>query len=91
MLKAIPIPEHLIGKIKKRELTRNDFAKALKAMEAGTMIEVPDGQYKYNTVRGRVSEVNRWLRLTRSGKRLTTTRQNGTPATLVMCVLDGED
>jgi hypothetical protein len=85
MLKAIPIPDHLVAKIKKREMSRDEFTKALTAMEAGTMIEVPDEQYKYATVRGRVSEVNKWLRGTKSDKRLITTRQNGSTSTLVMC------
>ena len=40
MLKEITIPEHLIGKIKKRELTRNEFTEALKAMKVGNMIEI---------------------------------------------------
>lgn len=85
MLKAIPIPDHLVAKIKKREVSRDDFIKALIAMEVGTMIEVPDGQYKYATVRGRTSDANKWLRGTKSGKRLITTRQNGSTSTLVMC------
>jgi hypothetical protein len=85
MFKAIPIPDHLVAKIKKRDGTREEFIKGLIAMEVGTMIEVPDTQYKYATVRGRVSDANKYLRGTKSGKRLITTRQNGSMATLVMC------
>jgi hypothetical protein len=85
MFKAIPIPESLVGKIKRREWSRNEFIDVLLAMEAETMIEVPDTQYKYASVRGRVSDANRRLRETKSGKRLITTRQNGSTATLVMC------
>jgi hypothetical protein len=85
MFEAIAIPDHLVAKIKKRDVTRDQFMNALLSMEAGTMIEVPDAQYKYNTVRGRVGEANKRLRLTRVGKSLSTTRQNGTAATLVMC------
>ncbi len=83
--KAVQIPEHLAAKIKKRDGTREEFIKGLIAMEAGTMVEVPDAQYKYATVRGRVSDANKYLRGTKSGKRLITTRQNGSTATLVMC------
>jgi hypothetical protein len=85
MFQAIPIPEHLIAKVKKRGVTREQFMDALITMHIGTMLEIPDSQYKYATVRGRVSEANRHLRGTKSGKRLITTRQNGSAGTLVMC------
>lgn len=85
MLQAIPIPEHLTAKIKKRDVSRDEFMKALIGLEVGTMLEIPDSQYKYATVRGRVSDANKWLRGTKSGKRLITTRQNGSTGTLVMC------
>ena len=85
MLQAIQIPEHLISKIRKRSVSREEFMKALVGMEVGTMIDVPDEQYKYATVRGRVSDVNKYLRGTKSGKLLITTRQNGSVSTLVMC------
>jgi hypothetical protein len=85
MFKAIPIPDHLADKIKKRDGTREEFIKGLINMKAGTMVEVPDTQYKYATVRGRVSEANKWLRGAKLDKRLITTRQNGSTSTLVMC------
>lgn len=85
MFQAIPIPEHLIAKAKKRDVSREDFMKALISLEIGTMLEIPDTQYKYATVRGRVSDANKWLRGTKSGRRLVTTRQNGSTSTLVMC------
>lgn len=85
MLQAVLIPEHLTAKIKKRDVSRDEFMKALIGMEAGTMLEIPDTQYKYATVRGRVSDANKWLRGTKSGRRLITTRQNGSNGTLVMC------
>lgn len=85
MFQAIPIPDHLVAKIKKRDVTRSQFMDALTTMEIGTMLEIPDTQYKYNTVRGRVSDANRWLRVTKSGKKLVTTRQTGSSSTLVMC------
>jgi hypothetical protein len=83
MNQQIVIPPHLLAKIKKREVTKDVFMTALLALEIGMMIEVPDTQYKYNTVRGRVSEANK--RLVGSGKRLITTRQNGSLYTMVMC------
>lgn len=83
-MKAVLIPEHLLNKIKKREVSRNDFMEALLAMEIGTMIEVPDTQYKHNTVRGRVSDANKMLY--GKSKKLITTRQNGSFCTLVLCV-----
>ena len=85
MFQAIPIPEHLIAKTKKRDVSRDEFMKALIGLEVGMMLEIPDTQYKYTTVRGRVSDANKWLRGTKSGKRLITTRQNGSTSTLVMC------
>jgi hypothetical protein len=85
MFEAIPIPEHLTAKIKKRDVSREEFMNALTTMHIGTMLEIPDSQYKYATVRGRVSDANKWLRGTKSGKRLITTRQNGSTSTLVMC------
>lgn len=85
MLKAIPIPEHLMAKVKKRDLSRDEFMKGLISMEVGTMFEVPDTQYQYGSVRGRVSDANKYLRGTKSGKILITTRQNGSRFTLVMC------
>jgi hypothetical protein len=85
MFQAVRIPDHLIAKIKKRDVTRSQFMDALITMDIGTMLEIPDTQYKYNTVRGRVSDANRWLRASKSGKKLITTRQNGSPSTLVMC------
>jgi hypothetical protein len=60
-MKAVLIPEHLLNKIKKREVTRDVFMQTLLDMEIGTMIEVEDVQYKYNTVRGRVSDANKRL------------------------------
>ena len=85
MLKAIPIPEHLVTKIKQRSGMREEFINGLIAMEIGTMVEVPDVMYKYATVRGRVSGVNQHLREIKAGKELITTRQNGSQSTLVMC------
>lgn len=86
MFQAIPIPEHLIAKIKKRDVSREDFMNALTTMQIGTMLEIPDSQYKYTTVRGRVSDANKWLRSIESDKKLITTRQNGSTGTLVMAV-----
>lgn len=83
MFQAIPIPEHF--KAKQRDLNRDEFIKALIGMEVDTMAEIPDTQYKYNTVRGRVSYANKWLRGTKSGKILRTKRQSGATGTLVMC------
>ena len=85
MFQAIPIPDHLVAKIKKRDVTREEFMNALITMHIGTMLEIPDSQYKYASVRGRVSDANKWLRGTKSGRRLVTTRQNGSTSTLVMC------
>jgi hypothetical protein len=85
MFNAIPIPEHLVAKVKKRGVTREEFINALITMHVGTMLEIPDTQYKYATVRGRVSDANKWLRGTKSGRVLITTRQNGSTSTLVMC------
>jgi hypothetical protein len=83
-MKAVLIPEHLLNKIKKREVTRSVFMDTLLAMEIGTMIEVPDTQYKHNTVRGRVSDANKMLY--GKDKKLITTRQNGSFSTLILCV-----
>lgn len=83
-MKAVLIPEHLLNKIKKREVTRDVFMQTLLDMEIGTMIEVEDVQYKYNTVRGRVSDANK--RLYGKDKKLITTRQSGSFCTLVLCV-----
>lgn len=83
-MKAVLIPKHLFDKIKKREVSRDVFMQTLLDMEVGTMIEVEDTQYKYNTVRGRVSDANK--RLYGKSKKLITTRQNGSHCTLVLCV-----
>lgn len=82
---AFVIPPHLLAKMKKREVTRDVFMKALLELEVGTMLEIPDSQYKYNTVRGRVSEANKKLRGMGAGKMLITSRQNGSPSTMILC------
>jgi hypothetical protein len=91
--KAFKIPEGLANKIRRVDGAREEFIKGLIAMEVGTMIFVPDTQYKYNTVRGRVSYANKWLLGTKSGRVLITHRQSGDAGTNVMCrerVLAGE-
>lgn len=95
MFQAVPIPEHL--KTKMRDATREQFMKALALMEIDTMIEVPDTYYKYATVRGRVSHINKWLKQTGSEKILHTTREGCTAGTIIKCerreggVLDKEE
>lgn len=95
MFQAIPIPEHL--KTKQRDVTREQFMKALASMEMGTMIEIPDTFYKYATVRGRVSHINKWLKQIGAEKVLRTTREGCTAGTIIKCerrenaVLDGEE
>jgi len=92
---AIAIPEKL--KTKVRDVTREEFMKGLAAMKIDTMIEVPDSYYKYATVRGRASHVNKWLKGTKSGRVLRTTREGCSAGTIVKCekregaVLDGEE
>jgi hypothetical protein len=92
---AVALPEHL--KTKMRDVTREEFMKGLASMKVDTMIEIPDTYYKYATVRGRVSHVNKWLKGTKSGRVLRTTREGCSAGTIVKCerregaVLDGEE
>lgn len=80
---AVAIPENL--KTKLRDVSREEFMKGLASMAVDTMIEIPDTYYKYATVRGRVSHVNKWLEGTKSEKILRTTREGCSAGTIVKC------